>query len=83
MIEGNKGVGSPILNDLGAHVVFASAIISAYSAIEELGFEVRGRGDPRLSWVLQQRSPALGRAHRQVHGRRRAGVFRLAHGARG
>ena len=42
-----------------------------------------GRGDPRLSAMLRRGGRALGRPRRQVHGRWRAGLLRLAAGARG
>ena len=42
-----------------------------------------GRGDPRLSGMLRRGGRALGRARRQVHGRWRARLLRLAAGARG
>ena len=41
------------------------------------------RGDPRVSEHGRRRDRAFRRSCRQVHGRRRAGVFRLAAGARG
>ena len=41
------------------------------------------RGDPRLPGRVRARSSPLRRPRRQVHGRRRARLFRLAAGARG
>ena len=45
--------------------------------------EDMGAGDPRLSGMLRRGGRALGRPRRQIHGRRRARLFRLAQGARG
>lgn len=53
-----NGLRFPILNDFGAHVVFASAIISAYSAIEELGFEVRA-SNQRPSFIGRKWNPVV------------------------
>ena len=58
-------------------------LVGSTALAARLDPEDMGARDPRLSGLLRRGGRALGRARRQVHGRWRARLFRLAAGARG